>query len=57
MALGLMRFVLSFGVLLAMAAIIVAITTGAGPPVAEREWTPPIAAKIPLYRPQLWNLF
>ncbi len=45
MALGLTRFALVFGMVLAMAVIILTITTGAGPPVAQRESTAPIAAK------------
>ncbi len=57
MALGLTRFALVFGMVLAMAVIILTITTGAGPPVAQRESTAPIAAKTPIYRPQLRSLF
>jgi hypothetical protein len=56
MALGL-RFALVFGIVLAMAVIIRTITTGAAPQDSQSESTAPIAAKTPIYRPQLWILF
>jgi len=31
--------------------------TGAGSPESQGASTAPIAAKTPIYRPQLWNLF
>ena len=56
MALRLLRFALVFGAVLAMAVIILTVTTGAGPPDSRTESTAPIALKKPSYRPQLWNL-
>ncbi len=57
MALGLTRFALVFGMVLAITAIILTIMTGAGSPESQGASTAPIAAKTPIYRPQLWNLF
>ena len=57
MALALPKFALVFGMVLAIPVIILTITTGAGPPVAQNASTAPIAAKTPIYRPQLRSLF
>jgi hypothetical protein len=56
MALRPMRFILVFGMVSAMAMIILTITTGAGPD-SQSASTAPTAVKTPIYRPQLWNLF
>jgi hypothetical protein len=57
MALRLMRFALVFGMVLAIAVIIRAITTVAGPPDSWSESSAPIAPKQTIYRPQLRPLF
>ena len=57
MALRSTRFALVFGMLLAMALIIGAITTGAGRLHSQSESNAPIAPKQTIYRSQLRNLF
>ncbi len=57
MALRSTRFALVFRMLLAMAVIIGAITTGTGRLDSQSESTAPIAPKQTIYRSQLRNLF
>jgi hypothetical protein len=56
MALGPMRLILVFGMVSAMAMIILTITTGAGPD-SQSASTAPAAVTTPIYQPQLWNVF
>ena len=51
------RFVIVFGIALAMAVTILAITTWAAPPDFESESAAPIPPRETIYRPQYWNLF
>jgi hypothetical protein len=57
MGLGLAKFGLVLGVALAMAGIILTITTGLSPSNSRAESTAPMALEQPIYRPQYWNLF
>jgi hypothetical protein len=56
MALGLAKFAL-VGMVLAMAVIILTITTGLSSSNSRSESTAPMALEQPIYRPQHWNLF
>jgi hypothetical protein len=57
MGLGLAKFGRVLGVALAMAGIILTITTGLSPSNSRAESTAPMALEQPIYRPQYWNLF
>ena len=57
MALGLAKFALVLGMVLAMAVIILTITTGRSPSNSRSKSTAPMALEQPIYRPQYWNLF
>jgi hypothetical protein len=57
MALGLTKFGLVLGVALAMAGIILTITTGVFPSNSRAESTAPRGLEQPIYRPQHWSLF
>jgi hypothetical protein len=57
MGLGLAKFGLVLGVALAMAGVILTITTGLSPYNSRAESTAPMALEQPIYRPQYWNLF
>jgi hypothetical protein len=51
------RFAFVFGITLAMAIIILAITTWGAPPDSESESAAPISSEEPIYRSHHWNLF
>jgi hypothetical protein len=55
--LGLAKFALVLGMVLAMAVIILTITTGLSSSNSRSESTAPMALEQPIYRPQHWNLF
>jgi hypothetical protein len=57
MALEPAKFGLVLGAVLAMAGIIVTITTGLSSSNSRAESTAPMALEQPIYRPQHWNLF
>jgi hypothetical protein len=51
------RLAFVFGMALAMAVTILAITTWAGPPDSESEFAAPIPPRETIYRPQQWNVY
>jgi hypothetical protein len=51
------RLAFRFGVVLAMAAIVLAIATWAAPPKPASESAAPIAPSEAVYRPQYLNLY
>jgi hypothetical protein len=51
------RFAFVFGIALAMAVTILAITTWGAPPDSESESAAPIPPSETIYQPQYWNLF
>ena len=57
MALGPAKLALVVGMVLAMAVIILTITTGLSPSNSRSRSTAPMALEQPIYRPQHWNLF
>ena len=57
MALGPAKFGLVLGMALAVAGIVLTITTGVSPSNSRAELTAPLAPEQPIYRPQHWNLF
>jgi hypothetical protein len=54
---GITRFVLVFGMLLAMAVMIRTTMPGMALSDSQSESVAPIAPQQPIYRPELWNLF
>jgi hypothetical protein len=57
MALEPAKFGLVLGAALAMAGIILTITTGLSRSNSRAESTAPMALEQPIHRPQHWNLF
>jgi hypothetical protein len=51
------RLVFVFGMVLAMAVTILAITTWAAPPTPESDSAAPISPRQTIYRPERWNLY
>jgi len=51
------RLVFVFGMVVAMAVTILAITTWAAPPKPESDSAAPISPRQTIYRPQRWNLY
>ena len=51
------RLAFVFGMVLAMAVTILAITTWAAPPNPESDWAAPIPPRETIYRPERWNLY
>ena len=51
------RLAFVFGMVLAMAVTILAITTRAAPPNPESDWAAPIPPRETIYRPERWNLY
>jgi hypothetical protein len=51
------RFAFVFGIALAMAVTILAITTWGAPPDSESESAAPIPPSETIYQPQYWKLF
>ncbi len=51
------RFAFVFGMVLAIAVTILAITTWAAPPNPESDSAAPIAPNQTIYRPERWNLY
>jgi len=51
------RLVFVFGMVVAMAVTIVAITTWAAPPSPESDSAASISPRQTIYRPERWNLY
>jgi hypothetical protein len=51
------RLVFVFGMVLAMAVTILAITTWAASPKSEGDSAAPISPRQTIYRPERWNLY
>jgi hypothetical protein len=51
------RLAFVFGMVLAVALTIVAITTWAAPPNPESDSAAPIPPRETIYRPERWNLY
>jgi hypothetical protein len=51
------RLVFVFGMVVAMAVTILAITTWAAPPNPDSDSAAPISPRQTIYRPERWNLY